>query len=305
MLTASIENPDKNVSVHHEINPSLPAARSRMLGFAEDAQENRQLAEWAAVLGADIKIVSSGTSLLAALTPRLGNSNGDTDDTEQPFNLIVLGGQLPSWVYLDLIDRIKLRSVRPGLNNTGAKAPAVLLLLAPQTIGSIFDYISTHHLDLRVDFAERPTRSTEFCVRAKRLLQLEDVSFSYGISQRGDALNVNHPSFLSEFAGQPVTFGPYQLDFKRHSVSLHDEWIRLSYLEFALIWMLFSKIGKVVSKEDLLHSLFMHSGAKAADMNKRPLASYIGRIRHQLKFGPENGFSLEAVYGQGYVVRPA
>ena len=322
MLTSKIEFLDTSFANDMQQSPSMQyfdtvklniSNNQRMLVLSEDALERQQLIAWSQALGVEIDIATSGTELLGNLAPPIDKNHLLAMDVVKPVDLIVLGGQLPSWVYSDLIDRTKLRAQRPGLGSATFPTPAILLLLDPHLIDTVFEHISIHHPDLLVDFVERPVRAVEFCVRAKRLLQLVVApNNAHGVRTANDVEsdvtrvsdNTKDTSALNALNHQSAEFGPYRFDFKRHSVDLHDEKIRLSYREFALAWMLFSKMGSMVPRAELLQRLFMRSGPETSGKHSRSLDSYICRVRHDLKMVPSNGYTLEAVYGQGYVVRP-
>jgi DNA-binding response OmpR family regulator len=284
-------------------NPSLEASTKRVLFLSEDTQEREQLEAWAGPLDVKIESVSSGTELLEALSRSLAGKPSLADGGTDPIALVVLGGQLPSWVYLDLIDRTKLRTDSAGAQDRKVTTPSFLLLLASSVIDGVFEHISTHHLDLHVDFVERPVRAAEFCVRAKRLLQMPQPGPGFSGATTMNTFETASTTSLDALTHPPVSFGPYTFDFKRHCVFLHGDPIRLSYREFALTWMLFSKMGQMVSRAELLQRLFMRTGTEATGKSGRSLDSYICRIRNNLQIGLTNGYALEAVYGQGYVVR--
>lgn len=277
----------------------------RVLVLSEDEHERELLLSWSKAMGTDIAMHASGIDLLGALQISHELSKVQDDSQRSHSDLIVLGGQLPPWVYLDLIERVKLRVNRASAVGIQRSYPSFLLLLNTDVIDQVFTHISAHHSDLRIDFAARPLRIAEFDVRAKRLLLGPNNGIEWGGRPKFPPIQSNQFPFGDPAQPKVVSFGPYRFDFKRHSVSLHDEVIRLSYREFTLTWALFSMLGEMVSRDDLLQRLNSNKVNTDSSKHSRSLDSYISRIRHSLKIEEKHGYTLDAVYGQGYVIRTA
>jgi DNA-binding response OmpR family regulator len=88
-----------------------------------------------------------------------------------------------------------------------------------------------------------------------------------------------------------VTVGPLQLDTARHTVTRDDEPVELSPREFQLLHQLMRADGAVVSKLDLLESVF----ALDPDSHPNVVEVYVGYLRRKL--GRDR---IVTVRGEGY-----
>lgn len=89
---------------------------------------------------------------------------------------------------------------------------------------------------------------------------------------------------------------PYRIDFKNHSVYCGDEAVKLTQKEFELVAFLFKNIGRLLSRNHILSSVWGHGD----EFNTRTVDTHISRIRKKLELAPEKGWRLTAIYHQGY-----
>jgi len=89
---------------------------------------------------------------------------------------------------------------------------------------------------------------------------------------------------------------PYRIDFKKHSVYFGDEAIKLTQKEFELTAFLFKHLGRLLSRNHILSSVWGHGG----EFNTRTVDTHISRIRKKLDLDPQKGWRLTAIYHQGY-----
>jgi DNA-binding response OmpR family regulator len=79
-------------------------------------------------------------------------------------------------------------------------------------------------------------------------------------------------------------------------LTLNGEAVDMTEKEFQLAWMLFSNIGRLLSRDHLLESIW----GFGPGLMTRTVDTHISRLRRKLGLTPENGWRLKAVYHQGY-----
>jgi len=80
-----------------------------------------------------------------------------------------------------------------------------------------------------------------------------------------------------------------------HKLVTHDgQSVKLPHKEFEVARLLFSHLGRPLSREHLKHSVW------ADDVNSRTIDTHISRVRLRLGLTSEKGFQLQAIYGFGY-----
>jgi len=101
-------------------------------------------------------------------------------------------------------------------------------------------------------------------------------------------------------AGQPLTLGPLRLDPSRFEATWDTVAIRLSPLEFELLEALIRHPGQVLSRDQLLDSVWgydYHGDTRAVD-------TAVKRLRARLReASPQAADLLETVHGIGYKLR--
>jgi DNA-binding response OmpR family regulator len=79
-------------------------------------------------------------------------------------------------------------------------------------------------------------------------------------------------------------------------LTLNGASVDMTEKEFQLAWMLFSNIGRLLSRDHLLESIW----GFGPGLMTRTVDTHISRLRRKLGLTPENGWRLKAVYHQGY-----
>lgn len=95
---------------------------------------------------------------------------------------------------------------------------------------------------------------------------------------------------------ESIELSPYRIDFKQHTVYSGDEAIKLTQKEFELVAFLFKNLGRLLSRNHILSSVWGHGD----EFNTRTVDTHISRIRKKLELSPEKGWRLTAIYHQGY-----
>jgi len=83
-------------------------------------------------------------------------------------------------------------------------------------------------------------------------------------------------------------------------VEIDGEPVVLKQKEFELALFLFRNMGRLLSRQYLLDSLWTATNPTGTDLMSRSLDTHISRVRNLLRLRPENGYKLSSVYGQGY-----
>ena len=93
-----------------------------------------------------------------------------------------------------------------------------------------------------------------------------------------------------------IEVGTYLLDTRRRRISVRGQEVELTMKEFEVIALLFSNIGKVVSRQMLSVAVW----GRQLDADSRTVDTHIYRLRKKLQLTPENGVTFTSVYTHGY-----
>ena len=96
---------------------------------------------------------------------------------------------------------------------------------------------------------------------------------------------------------RPQSFGPLEIDFARHLVTLDSENIELTTNEFAALAMLTRNPGKVFNRDEILQEL---RGIDCEAFN-RSVDITMSRLRQKLNDDPKSPRFIKTVWGTGYV----
>lgn len=90
--------------------------------------------------------------------------------------------------------------------------------------------------------------------------------------------------------------GPFLLFKESKSLLLQGVPVEMTEKEFQLAWMLFSNIGRLLSRDHLLETIW----GFGPGLMTRTVDTHVSRLRRKLFLTPEYGWRLKAVYHQGY-----
>ncbi len=93
-----------------------------------------------------------------------------------------------------------------------------------------------------------------------------------------------------------LRIGPYEIDSRGRRIRYRNEPVHLTDKEFELARFLFHNLGRVLTREQILASVWGYE----TDVNTRTVDTHISRIRKKLHLVPENGWRLGSIYHQGY-----
>ncbi len=97
-------------------------------------------------------------------------------------------------------------------------------------------------------------------------------------------------------AGDTLVVGDYVFDQNVKSLTFRGEPVDLKHREYELAYLLFSRIGELLSRKYLQESVW----GGQADVVSRTLDTHVSRLRVKLDLRPENGYRLSSVYSLGY-----
>ena len=92
------------------------------------------------------------------------------------------------------------------------------------------------------------------------------------------------------------TLGSFQVDEEFRQISRDDEKITLTNKEFELALYLFKNIGELVSRSDILESVW----GVNSELDTRTVDTHISRIRKKLPLNELSGLKLMSIYQHGY-----
>jgi len=97
---------------------------------------------------------------------------------------------------------------------------------------------------------------------------------------------------------QPNTLrqGGLEVDLKGRRIRMAGQDVDLTQREFDLAIVFLRHIGRVLSREELLSSVW----AREHDVDTRTVDTHASRLRRKLGLNGESGLTLTSVYGQGY-----
>ena len=95
---------------------------------------------------------------------------------------------------------------------------------------------------------------------------------------------------------QTLAFGPLRIDPARREAERDGERVRLTTLEFDLLWFLASRAGRVFSREQLME----HVWGGDRIVGDRSIDSLVSRLRKKLEADPDEPRWLQTVWGAGY-----
>jgi len=95
---------------------------------------------------------------------------------------------------------------------------------------------------------------------------------------------------------QVLEDGSYQLNKPVKRITRNGEPVEVTEKEYQLAAMLFSNIGRLLSRNHMLETVW----GVGPGLATRTVDTHISRLRRKLALLPENGWRLKAVYQHGY-----
>jgi len=93
-----------------------------------------------------------------------------------------------------------------------------------------------------------------------------------------------------------LEIGELKLDKAAKQVLVAGQQVEMTEKEFQLAWMLLTNVGRLLSRDHLLESIW----GFGPELITRTVDTHISRLRRKLGLTPDNGWRLKAIYHQGY-----
>jgi DNA-binding response OmpR family regulator len=184
----------------------------------------------------------------------------------QQFDLVVLDIMLPKLDGIEVCRRLRTKS----------EVPIIMLTAKDDEVDKVLG------LEMGADdYITKPFSVREFRSRIKAALRRSEM-----------ARSATPP-------GKPVGAGDLRIDFERRSVTMRDEPVRLTYVEFEILAALASKPGHVYTRETLLQQVWGDSRYR----DPRTVDVHIRHLREKLERKPSEPEYLFTVRGVGYRFR--
>ena len=97
-------------------------------------------------------------------------------------------------------------------------------------------------------------------------------------------------------SNQPMMFGDLVIDSGEHRVSLNNNAVSLSPLEYRLLEYFATHAGQVISRERLLQDVWRYVG----EVETRTVDTHVGRLRKKIEADVKNPQHIVSVPGFGY-----
>ncbi len=191
----------------------------------------------------------------------LSAEDAQTELTAHEFALLVLDIMLPGIDGFELCRRLRAM---------GSDLPVLML-----TARGDEDDRVTGLSEGADDYLTKPFSLKEFLLRVKALLRR---------SRRAQVASPNY------------SFGPNRIDLAERRATTATAEIELTELEVKVLRLFFSREGKVISRGDLLQSVW----GMAPDTETRTLDNFIVRLRKYFEENPTKPKFFQTVRGRGY-----
>lgn len=200
----------------------------------------------------------------------------DAVDLIQQLNpdLVLLDGMLPG---LDGIDVCK--KVRPDFIN-----PIIMITARDEEIDEVLG------LEMGADdFLVKPVRARALLTRIRLLLKRQAQWREMNQSQNNQTLNFEAKSILS--------FNNLTISKAARTVNLANQELKISSKEFDVLWLLASKAGEIISREQLVSELrgFDYDGFD------RSIDLRISKLRKKLDDNASEPYRIKTIWGKGYL----
>ena len=182
-----------------------------------------------------------------------------TASAEEKPSLVLLDIMLPGEDGLSVLKKIRA--------NAGTTTIPIMMITAKTT-----EYDKVSGLDLGADdYITKPFGMAELVARVKALLRRSGLKTS----------------------AERLTHGELVVDIARHTVTVSDQVINLTYKEFSLLAWLMENMGRAYTREQLLETVWGYDyegGTRTVDVHVQTLRTKLG----------ESGKYIETVRGVGY-----
>lgn len=183
-----------------------------------------------------------------------------------PPDLVILDGMLPDLDGLDVCRQVRSNYL----------GPIIMLTARDEEIDEV--------LGLEVgadDYITKPVRARALLARIRGLLRRQQ-----------------NPAVTAPSNPNQIKLAGLFLDKDSRLVSINDEAISITSSEFDMLWILASRAGEVISREQLVQALrgFDYDGFD------RSIDLKISRLRKKLGDNPNEPYLIKTIWGKGYLL---
>lgn len=133
------------------------------------------------------------------------------------------------------------------------------------------------------DYVVKPFNPLELTARVKSQLR------------RFTQLN---PSVSAEQSGKEVVIGPLRMNKENHSVTAYERDVKLTPIEFDILYLLASNPGRVFSTDEIFERVW---NEKMFEANNTVMV-HIRRLREKIEMDSRNAQIIKTVWGVGYKI---
>lgn len=233
------------------------------IGLLEDDLSQIELINlWAAECGDHLQSYTTGKSFREAMS-------------RETFDLLVLDWHLPDTTGIEELD---------WLRGEKASNTPVIFITSRDSEESVVEALD-HGAD---DYMVKPVNKSITLARIKALQRRNRIL---------DEVATEPQSAQGQSAQAGIEdYDPYRVNQLEQSISMNGNTIQLTHKEFELAAYLFRNAGCLVSRDDLMVSVW----GTRADLNTRTVDTHISRIRAKLGINPAIGWQLSSIYQRGY-----
>ncbi|MBA2506834.1 MAG: response regulator transcription factor [Thermoleophilaceae bacterium] len=186
--------------------------------------------------------------------------------SDDSFDLVVLDVMMPRVDGFEVCRQLRARS----------SVPIIMLTAKAEEFDKVLG------LELGADdYITKPFSVREFRSRVRAVLRRAE--------------RVREPDQIEE----PIESGDLRIDFEKRNVTLAEEPVRLTYVEFEILAALARSPGRVFSRTALLEGIWGDSAYR----DPRTIDVHIRHLREKLETDPKNPVYLFTMRGVGYRFR--
>ena len=101
-------------------------------------------------------------------------------------------------------------------------------------------------------------------------------------------------------ASATIRFGPFELDPSKYTLTKNNELVQLTTIEFSLMKLLMQHAGQVISRDNILHSIW----GDEVYVTPRTVDTHIANLRKKIEDDQEQSHWITGIRGAGYKFDP-
>ena len=182
-------------------------------------------------------------------------------------DIIILDLMLPELNGLEICKELRRRNIG---------TPVIMLTAKSQEFDKVLG------LELGADdYVTKPFSPFELHARVKALLRRSEIR-------------------NQQTAAATIQIGPFELDPSKYTFTKNNEPVQLTTIEFSLMKLLMQHSGKVIKRENILHSIW----GNEVYVTSRTVDTHIANLRKKIEDDPGQYQWISGVRGAGYKFNP-